>query len=100
MSEWYVRDSEGVSLDLAVRPRAGRTRAGPVVGGRLKVEVKEPDESGKANDAVIRFLSKILGVGRSEIRILTGRKSRRKTVRVEAFVAPSLLGRLEQGVSK
>ena len=100
MAEWYVKDAAGIRLMLTVRPRAGRNRAGPIVAGRRKVEVKEPAESGKANEAVIRLLSRVLSVGRSEIRILTGRSSRRKTIRVEAEIAPSSLTRLEQGVSK
>lgn len=97
MDGWYAQDAKGVSLKLAVRPKAGRTRTGPVVGDHLKIELKEPDQDGKANEALLRVLAKRLGVPKERVRIVAGRKNRRKTVRVDAVVQTELLERLQQG---
>ena len=100
MTAWYSRDANGVSLELAVRPKAPKIGLGPATGGRLKVRVAEPDQNGRANDAVVRLLAKKLGVRKDQVRILTGRRNRRKTVRVDADVDQELLDRLEQGELK
>jgi uncharacterized protein (TIGR00251 family) len=97
MAVWYVKDRNGVSLELTVRPKAGRGRVGPVTAGRLKVETRAPAEDGKANAEVVKLLAKRLGVRRNQLRIVTGQTSRRKTVRVDAALDVSVLARMEQG---
>lgn len=49
-------------------------------GDPLRVKVKEPPEGGRANLAVVRLLSKHFGC---DVKIIGGRKSRRKTVAIE-----------------
>jgi uncharacterized protein (TIGR00251 family) len=50
----------------------------------LKVRVAAPPEDGKANEALVRLLAKVLGVGRTKVRIVAGASSRMKTIEVEA----------------
>jgi uncharacterized protein (TIGR00251 family) len=47
------------------------------------VYVKEPPVEGKANRAVIKLLAKSLGVSREGIKILSGKKSKRKLIEIE-----------------
>jgi uncharacterized protein (TIGR00251 family) len=46
------------------------------------VKVKEPPKEGKANQAVIKLLAEHFGVPRSQVRILSGFKSRNKVIEV------------------
>ncbi|NWF76999.1 MAG: DUF167 domain-containing protein [Chloroflexi bacterium] len=46
------------------------------------VKVKEPPKEGKASQAVIRLLAQRFGVPKSQVRILSGVKSRNKIVEV------------------
>ena len=46
------------------------------------VKVKEPPKEGKANQVVIRLLAEHFGVSQSQVRILSGFRSRNKVVEV------------------
>ena len=49
-------------------------------GDIFTVRVREPPREGKANQAVIKLLAQHFGVPRSQIRILSGLRSRNKIV--------------------
>ena len=61
-------------------PGASRTEIAGARGDRLKIRVAAPPEKGKANRALVRFLSDWLGV--REIEIVAGASSAEKTVRI------------------
>lgn len=53
-----------------------------VDGDKITVGVKAQPEKGKANDEVIKKLSKHFGVPKSAVRIISGTTSRKKMVDV------------------
>ena len=72
---------------VRLTPRAARDQVSGMVaiaGGRQAVaaRVRAVPENGKANLALIQLLAKFLGVAKSKIEIISGTKSRLKTVRV------------------
>ncbi|MEB3204670.1 MAG: DUF167 domain-containing protein [Candidatus Sericytochromatia bacterium] len=76
---------EGVLLDLRVHPRATRdlftgvtTRPGD--RPRLGVRVRSAPVEGAANEAVCRLVAEALGVARTRVCLVSGDKSRDKTV--------------------
>jgi len=75
-------DTEGITFDVLVQPRASRSRIGLVHGDRLKVAVTSPPVDGEANVAVVDLLARSLGVGRGDVAVVAGASSRRKTLRV------------------
>ncbi len=75
-------DQGGFLLDILVQPRASRVRVGPVRQDRLVVAVTSPPVDGEANRAVVDALSRATGVARSQVEIVRGDSSRRKTVRI------------------
>jgi uncharacterized protein (TIGR00251 family) len=46
------------------------------------LKVKQPPKQGKANEAVIRLLAEHFGVPRSQVRILSGFRSRNKVIEI------------------
>ena len=50
--------------------------------GTWKVKIAAAPEKGKANEALCAFLAERLGVAQSKVRILSGKTSRLKRVRV------------------
>lgn len=79
-------------LEVWVVPGASRTEITGSHDGALRVRVAAPPAGGKANRALLRFLSKRLGCAVSLVR---GSSSRRKQVRVECVdldVIASALG--------
>jgi hypothetical protein len=52
---------------------------------------------GAANDELVRFLADRLGVRRSAVSIVRGRRGRRKVVRVDGVTGPDARERLLSG---
>ena len=76
-----IREVEGgVVVSVKVQPNASRDRVVGEYGDQLKIAVTVAPEKGKANKAVIKVLSKLLGVKSSDIEILSGETSRDKKV--------------------
>lgn len=84
MSKRFVSTArEGTLLNLHVSPGAKSTSVEGLYGeGAIKLKVAAPPVGGKANAEVERFLSKLLGVPRSDVNIIRGASSRDKTVLV------------------
>ena len=51
-------------------------------GDKFIVKVKEPPREGRANLAVVRLLAKYFGVPQSQVRIMSGFRSRNKVIEV------------------
>ncbi len=84
MSKRFVSTArEGTLLNIHVSPGAKSTSVEGLYGeGAIKLKVAAPPVGGKANAEVERFLSKLLGVPRSDVNVIRGASSRDKTVLV------------------
>jgi len=82
MSDWYRRDGGDLLLFLRVQPRAGCNAFGEILEGRRKVQLKAPPVEGKANQELVKFLAKSLGVAKSRVKIESGETGRNKRVRI------------------
>jgi uncharacterized protein len=80
-----LADARG-RLTVKVTPNAGRDAIlMPDGGGKpqpLQIRVTATPEGGKANDAVLKLLSKALGVPRSSLSLAQGETSRMKLVQI------------------
>jgi hypothetical protein len=81
---------------IAIRVQPGASRNGAAVDseGRIRVALTSPPVEGKANLALVKFLSKSLGVPKRCISIVTGEKSRDKIVAIEGLSEAEIRGRL------
>jgi len=70
-----------MKIQVKVKPNS-RSEEVRREGDSFIVKVKEPPREGKANQAVIRLLAEHLGVPKSQVRILSGSKSKNKVVEV------------------
>ncbi len=77
-----------------VKPRARRDQVIGLREGALHVALSAPPVEGRANEALVRFLSKVLGVGRSQVAIVSGEHSRHKVVRIGGLSPEELRRRL------
>jgi hypothetical protein len=76
-----LRESaSGTTLRVRVQPRAGKDEIAGVRQGALVVRLKAPPVDGAANEALARFLAKVLGVAPSTVRIVRGGAGRDKLV--------------------
>jgi len=90
------QNSDHFLLHVKVTPNSSQTKiAGKFIDEKnqehLKINLAAVPEDGKANDALIKFLSKILEIPKSKIEILRGETSRMKVVKVLDLSAMSKL---------
>lgn len=79
-----LRTRGRVFLTLKIRPNAGKTRlVSKDAGGAVKMDISEPAEKQKANQALIRFFAKELGVPKANISIKAGQSARIKLIKVK-----------------
>ena len=71
---------DGVQLQLSVMPNAKRTEVDGLRDGALRVRLAAPPIDGRANEALIAWLAKSLGVPKRAVEVLRGESSRRKQV--------------------
>ncbi len=69
-------------MQVLVVPRASRTRVVGIHDERLKVQLAAPPVDGAANAALLEFVAGELGLRRSEVELIGGQNSRRKTLLV------------------
>jgi uncharacterized protein (TIGR00251 family) len=89
-----VATPAGVRLSVRVIPRSPRTNIDGVRDGRLLVRVTAPPVDDAANEALVMFIARALGVSRSAVRIVGGAKARNKTIDVTGIDAASAASRL------
>jgi len=65
-------------LCVYVQPKASKSEICGIFRERLKIRISAPPVEGEANRGCIEFLAKILGVSKSEIRLVKGGQSREK----------------------
>lgn len=75
-------------LELHVQPGASRTEVAGRHGDRLKIRLAAPASEGRANEALVEFLARELGVAKRDVKITAGASSRRKRVVVEGTSGP------------
>lgn len=95
MSLALTTSRDGVLFGLRVRPGAPRERVLGVHGDRLKVAVRPAPERGRANDAVLALLSRLLDLPRHALELRSGAASPDKTVLVRDIGPADLAARLD-----
>jgi len=78
---------ENTQLSIRVTPKASKSYIGDImdVGGEpsLKVYVTDIPENGKANEAVLKLLSKELSVSKGDLEIVFGTTDRNKKILIK-----------------
>jgi len=70
-------------LELHVQPGAARSEFAGRYGDRIKVRLTARAVDGKANEALVAFLSDHFNVPKRSVRIISGLKSRQKRVQID-----------------
>ena len=84
-------------VEVRVQPRARRSSVELIDGGKLRVRVTAPAESGRANEAVRALLAKRLGVAKSRVEILRGHMGRDKLLGIEGLTIDEIIAKLSVG---
>lgn len=84
----------GATFAVKVHPRAKKNAITGEVGDALKLDLTAPPVDGRANEACIEFLAKLLKVARSSVTIASGQTSRNKVIRVAGLSGEEVERRL------
>lgn len=95
MTSLDVKQSDGgVILTVKVVPGSSRTSIAGQLDGMVKIKISAPPEKGKANQSLIEFLAKHLGVKKNEIEIIAGSANPVKKVKILNISAEKVLKHL------
>jgi len=76
------RKEPGTLIHVKVLPRSSRNEIVGMEAEVLKVKLTAPPVEGKANQALRSFLAKRLGLGKGRVEIVSGERSRLKSVSI------------------
>lgn len=89
-----MQDDIYCHLSVLLSPRA---RANALIGFQgedLKIKINAPPAEGAANQALIKYLSGLLGHNANRFSLTAGQRGRRKIVRIEGLTEAELWARL------
>ncbi len=91
-----IRERDGrVWVEVHAVPRAAKTVLAGLHGGRVKVTLAAPPADGAANEALIAFFARALGVAKRDVEVTRGETSREKTVAIRGVTAAAVRALLE-----
>ena len=85
---------KGVVIKVKVQPKAQQDEILSIKGDRLRLRVKAPPQKGKANQACINLLAKVLSLNKREIKLISGVKAREKIFFIQNMKLDDLKERL------
>jgi uncharacterized protein (TIGR00251 family) len=92
---WCSALPGGVRIAVQITPNAKKTEVIGVQGDALKLKLQAQPIEGKANEALIKYLAKVLSVPRSAVTITHGHTNKKKLVEVvSATLTPEEVERL------
>jgi uncharacterized protein (TIGR00251 family) len=71
-----------IHLDIKAVPGASKTETAGIKDSRLRVRIAAAPADGKANKELCEFIAKILGCAKRDADLLSGEKSRLKTLAI------------------
>ena len=86
---------DSIYLLIKVIPKASKTEVVGWEGDRLKIRLAAIPDKGLANTELIKFLSKIFSIAKSQITIVQGETSRLKKVLLQGLSAKQMSERLK-----
>ena len=85
----------GVELTVRVTPRAGANAIGGEREGALAIRLAAPPVEGAANDALVAYLAKVLGIPKNTVHIAAGERSRHKRGVITRLTAAEVRAKLD-----
>lgn len=95
MADVDITESEdGVVLAVKVVPGASKTAIAGEYNGMLKIKLSAPPQKGKANQCLIEFVARRLGVKKKAVSIVSGHTSPIKKIQICGVTAEDVLSEL------
>lgn len=79
---------------VRVVPRSSREEVAGFSDGAVRIRLTAPPLENRANEALVRFLSRALGIPRRQVELVSGERGRNKVVRVHGMIREEIYRRL------
>ncbi|MBI5576550.1 MAG: DUF167 domain-containing protein [Deltaproteobacteria bacterium] len=89
-----MQGAASTTLSVRVLPRSSKEEVAGFAEGTIRVRLTAPPVENRANEALVRFLSRILDVPRRYVEIVSGGTGRNKIVRVSGMTREDILRKL------
>ena len=86
--------AEGIIISLHVIPNAPKNEIIGIYNNHLKIKIKAPPVEGKANEEIISLFKQILNISKNKIELLSGEKSKNKSVLIRGWTQEQLQSHL------
>ncbi|MHC4739536.1 MAG: DUF167 domain-containing protein [Planctomycetota bacterium] len=84
----------GVVFSVKIVPGSSKTSVCGMLDKMVKIKISVPPEKGKANQSLVEFLAKKLGVKRKDVHIISGQTNPVKSMEISGISAEMLATRL------
>lgn len=75
--------ASGVRVSIVAQPKSSKNEVIGPFNGAVKIKITAPPIEGRANDAIIEFLSELLGIAKKKIHLYRGDTSKNKIFQIE-----------------
>ena len=79
-------------IKIKLIPRSSRNEIIGKENDVIKIKLTAPPVEGKANKALVQFLAKKLGAPKRDIEIVSGERSREKSIRINGLPSEEVIG--------
>ena len=96
MADLNIREVDGNAV-ITVKIVPGSSSPNKICGlldDMLKIKIAAPPEKGKANQCLVHFLAKLLGVHKSSIQIISGQTNPIKQIQISEISAETIKKKL------
>jgi len=91
---WITQSNNCVMITVHAVPRAAQDAIQGLHGDALKIRLHAPPVEGKANEALISFLSRKLNIPKGNIALKSGANQRRKIISISGISLPETIKQL------
>ena len=96
MYDFITQKDFGIIISCQIQAGASKSKFCGEFNGNLKLQIQAPPVDGKANNEIIKFLSKTLNVSKSKIEIIKGEKQKIKNIKITGIFKKDLVKILEE----
>lgn len=93
-----VQKDGAVRVEVHAKPRAKKSKVVGERGDAVEIALAAPPVDGAANEELLRFLARVLGVPKRDLELVRGNASREKLVAVTGLTVAEVDARLRAAV--
>lgn len=93
-----VKQDNSVIIKILAKPGAKQNGITDIIDEGVGVQIAAPPVEGQANTELVKYISKLLGLRKSDVTLETGSKSRAKTIVVNGLDRDTILDKLKSEI--